>query len=227
MTPSPAAVIFDFDGVVVDSIAPDLLACTQLFRDYGRELPHRMWARDVCGQPGGYEYLFDLLLADPAVECRRDDLRLRLKQLWETYLTAEHVHLLPGVPALVAALRAAGVPIAVASSSERSWVMRWLDRHDLSRSFTAVVTREDVRHTKPDPEVYLTAAGRLGVPPAGCVAVEDSLVGIAAARAAGMRVVAVPTATTRFLDHTSADAVVDDLSAVDPAWLSRLPAAVR
>jgi HAD superfamily hydrolase (TIGR01509 family) len=220
-----AAVIFDFDGIIVDSIQPDLLACSALYREYGHgELPVEWWAREVCGQPASYERLFDRLLAarEGARHPDRTRLRQRLDELWNVYFTDEHVRLMPVVRETLTSLHAAGLPLAIASASPLRWVERWLRHYELTQWFTTVVTSDDVTDRKPDPAVYLEALRRLGVPAQASVAFEDSLSGIAAARAAGMTVVAVPTSATRFLDHSTAHAVLDDLSAVSPKWLAKV-----
>jgi HAD superfamily hydrolase (TIGR01509 family) len=97
----------------------------------------------------------------------------------------------PGAAALLAALDAAGVPYALVTASSRAIMDAVLKVTGLT--FAVTVCGEDVRRAKPDPEPYLLAAARLGVPPAGCVVLEDSPTGIAAARAAGCRVIAVPS----------------------------------
>ncbi|AZS74997.1 haloacid dehalogenase [Streptomyces lydicus] len=224
-----AAAIFDFDGVIIDSVHPDLLACSALYREYGGgELPVEWWAQEVCGQPDSYERLFSRLLAQASASAgaasqhTRAGLRRRLDELWEVYLTEDHVRLMPAVEEALDTLRAAGLPLAIASASNGRWVARWLRHYGLTQFFTAVVTCDDVPAKKPDPAVYLEALHRLGVPAEACVAFEDSHSGMAAARAAGVTVVAVPTPATRFLDHSHADAVLDDLSVVTPRWLAEV-----
>ncbi|WP_371680444.1 HAD family hydrolase [Streptomyces sp. NBC_01276] len=209
------AVIFDLDGTLVDSVRPDFLACGALFAEYGQRLPREFWAREVCGRPEGYPALFALLRGASGAAAPDDAaLRRRLGQLWEVHMTPELVRLLPGVPGALERARAAGLRLAVASSSDGDWVRRWLRHYGLGRHFDAVVTGDDVTRRKPDPEAYLTAAAALGAEPGRCLAVEDSLIGVAAARAAGMTVVAVPTALTRGLDHGAADRILPDLSAL-------------
>lgn len=101
---------------------------------------------------------------------------------------------LPGVGPVLDGLRAAGIKIAVGSSSKNAGTI--LDRCDLARLFDAVVDGNDISHSKPHPEVFLLAASRLGVPPARCLVVEDAMAGIEAARNAGMRYVGVGTPET-------------------------------
>jgi HAD superfamily hydrolase (TIGR01509 family) len=125
----------------------------------------------------------------------------------------------PGAPELLARLRALGVPLAVASSSNRAWIDATLGALGLAPSFPVVAAGDEVAHSKPAPDVFLLAAARLGVPPTACVAVEDSPNGVRAARAAGMRVVAVRTPYVAAADLPPADLVVDSLAELTPAAL--------
>ncbi|MBB1242619.1 HAD family phosphatase [Streptomyces durbertensis] len=218
MPPDLEAVVFDHDGVLVDSVRGDLLACSALFRDFGARLPGDLWATEVCGRPDGYPGLFRTLRAASGTDADDADLWRRLEAHWERYLTARHVVLRPGVRELLGALRTAGYPLAVASAADADWVGRWLGHYDLAGSFDVVVTGEQVARRKPDPAVYLEAASRLGVPPERCVVFEDSVTGVAAARAAGMTVLAVPTEATRVCDYSAAHHVLPDLRAVEPSW---------
>ncbi len=120
--------------------------------------------------------------------------------------------LLPGVEALLHDAKALGLGRAVASSSSCGWVNGWLERHGIRDLLDVVVARDDVRNVKPDPELFLLAAARLGVEPGACVVFEDSPNGMRAALAAGMRCVAVPNALTRPLARPDVDLVVDSLA---------------
>ena len=128
-----------------------------------------------------------------------------------------------GVSDLLDAADAARVPAAVASSSASDWVVPHLDRLGLRHRFRAVVTRDDVggdsARTKPAPDLFLAAAAALRADPARCVVLEDSPNGVAAGRAAGMAVVAVPGPMTRTLDVEAADLVAASLADLDIASL--------
>ncbi len=119
--------------------------------------------------------------------------------------------LLPGVEAVLGDARRLGLARAVASSSSCGWVDGWLSRHGIRELLDVVVARDDVTNVKPDPELFLLAARRLGAPPAGCVVFEDSPNGMRAALAAGMRCVAVPNALTRTLARPEVDLVLESL----------------
>ena len=120
--------------------------------------------------------------------------------------------LLPGVEALLRDAKALGLGRAVASSSSCGWVDGWLRRHGIRDLLDVVVARDDVRKVKPDPELFLLAASRLGSEPGACVVFEDSPNGMRAALAAGMRCVAVPNALTRPLARPAVDLVLESLA---------------
>ncbi|MGG2464297.1 HAD family hydrolase [Streptomyces sp. RGM 3693] len=206
------AVVFDLDGTLIDSVRPEFLACSALFEEFGAEFSPDFWAREVCGHVGGYPALFEVLRQRAAVPLTDAELRARLAVQWDRFFTPEYVTLLPGADVLLDELRSSGRPLAVASSSDREWVTRWLRHFAVERHFSVVVSGDDVARKKPDPMAYMVAAAELGVPAARCLAVEDSLTGMAAAT--GCTVVAVPIRLTRHLDHASADYVASDLHEV-------------
>jgi beta-phosphoglucomutase-like phosphatase (HAD superfamily) len=115
------------------------------------------------------------------------------------------------VEALLGDARDLGLARAVASSSSCGWVEGWLVRHGIREMLEVVVARDDVTNVKPDPELFLLAARRLGVAPAACVVFEDSPNGMRAALAAGMRCVAVPNRLTRSLPRPEVDLVLESL----------------
>jgi len=120
--------------------------------------------------------------------------------------------LLPGVESLLEEAGRRALRRAVASSSSREWVLGWLQRHRIAGRFEAVCARDDVERVKPAPDLFLLAAERLGVAPAACLVFEDSPNGMRAARAAGMRCVAVPNGLTRQLRLPDPDLVVSSLA---------------
>jgi HAD superfamily hydrolase (TIGR01509 family) len=120
--------------------------------------------------------------------------------------------LLPGVEALLLEAERLGLRRAVASSSSRAWVEGWLTRHGIRGLVEVVCARDDVALVKPAPDLFLLAAERLALPPAACLVFEDSPNGMRAARAAGMRCVAVPNGLTRQLRLPDPDLVVGSLA---------------
>jgi sugar-phosphatase len=202
------ALLFDMDGLMVDS--------EPLWFDVGRA-----FARARGGE----------WTEDRAHACVGRGLANTLRVMHETlgipvHLEADaaamvdlflsrvsELELKPGFADLLDAARSAGIPRALASSSARRLVEATLARFGVRDRFDAVVSGDCVAHPKPAPDIFLEAARRLSVPPARCVVLEDSLAGIRAARAAGMRVIAVPEHPGTDEMRALADAVVSDLGA--------------
>lgn len=181
------AVVFDLDGVIVDSEHVWDAAREALARERGGRW-HEDAQRDMMGMSSveWSRYMHDVIgLADPPEEISAEVVR----RLESTY--REELPLVAGAAEAVARL-AERWPLAVASSSNRPIIDLVLGLSGLHRFFQATVSSEEVPRGKPAPDVYLEAARRLGVDPERCAAVEDSRNGILSARAAGMRVVAIP-----------------------------------
>ena len=124
-----------------------------------------------------------------------------------------------GARSLLDRLQEADVPRAVASSSNRAWVETALSALGFRDDFQAIVAGDEVRQGKPDPEIYLTAAAKLGAEPARCTVIEDAPAGIESGRRAGMRVVAVRTEMTQGLELDGASRIIDSLEEFDLQWL--------
>ena len=180
------------DGVLVDSGAHHRAAWTALLGELGVAVPAEFW-RLTIGRPAdeAVEHLLGRSLS--LAEARRLS---RRKHEHYAKLSRGGLPAVTGVPAFVRALVELGIPRAVATSARRADATRLLRDLDLLAHFAVIVAAEDVRNGKPAPEVFLTAAERLGVQPEHCLVFEDSVVGVHAARAAGMRVIGVTTAHT-------------------------------
>jgi HAD superfamily hydrolase (TIGR01509 family) len=207
-----AALVFDMDGLMVDSEPLWFAVEREFARVRGGE-----WTQELaltCVGQGTPHTLREMnRIFGFAVDVERD-----ARAVAEMFiLRVQELALKPGFEELLAAGLGAGLPCAVASSSARKLVEATLRRFGVLDRFHAVTTGNDVERHKPAPDVFLLAAERLGVPPAACIVLEDSMAGVRAARAAGMRVVAVPERDAeRFAGL--ADAVVDDLHGAR-AWL--------
>ena len=191
MTLIADAVVFDMDGVLIDSGVHHREAWVAMCRDCGVTPPAEFW-RLTIGRPAE-EAVALLVDGIGAVEARRlaDVKRGHYERLARRGLMA-----VAGAGEFVKMLTRAGVPRAVATSASRRDLERVLDVLGLREHIDVAVTADDVRHGKPHPEVYLKAAEGLGVDAAACVVFEDAIVGVHAARAAGMRVIGVTTAHT-------------------------------
>jgi HAD superfamily hydrolase (TIGR01509 family) len=183
----PAAVVFDLDGVLLDSEQRWNEAKEALVRQAGgtwrEEAPRTMMG---MSSPEWSAYLRDELGVQLDLDAINADVVRRMHESYE-----EGLPLLPGALDAVRAL-AARWPLGLASSSNREIIDVFLERSGVGDLFGATVSSEEVARGKPAPDVYLETAARLGVDPAACVAVEDSSNGLRAAVAAGMAVIAVP-----------------------------------
>jgi HAD superfamily hydrolase (TIGR01509 family) len=188
------AVIFDMDGVLVDSGAHHRQAWRVLLDELGVAPRQPDFWRLTIGRPSVEAVPLLLDRATPLPEARRLAER---KQHHYRLLSRAGSPPVRGVVAFVGGLVAQGVPRAVATSASRADAEPMLDRIGLRECFDVVVTAEDVCRGKPDPEVYLRAARGLSQEPARCLVFEDALVGVRAARGAGMRVIGVSTAHTQ------------------------------
>jgi len=196
------ALIFDFDGLIVDTEVPIFRAWQRIYREHGQELPLDRWLTIIGTASGPFDPVIDLA---KKTGTKLDQAELKaLEVLYYQEATALQ-QLLPGVIDYLVAARQLGLKTAVASSSTRKWVMDHLNRFGIGGHFDAIVCREDVKRTKPDPDLYLTTLERLGARPDEAIAFEDSSNGIHAAKAAGLYCVVVPNLLTVDLDLTEAD----------------------
>ncbi|MEJ2008128.1 MAG: HAD family phosphatase [Acidobacteriota bacterium] len=184
----PAAVIFDMDGVLVDS-NPFHLAKWVDFLDHHKisykeeELPEL-----ILGKRNDTAFRHFL-----GADLSREESKRLSEEIEETFrrVFKPHAKPLPGLDALIKECHAAGVPMAVASSAVRTNIEFVVDALGYREYFRTMVSGDEVTHPKPDPEIYLKAAEHLGVEPADAVAFEDSYVGIGAVKNAGMKCVAI------------------------------------
>jgi HAD superfamily hydrolase (TIGR01509 family) len=186
------AVIFDMDGVLIDSGAHHRDAWRLLLGDIGVEPPAEFW-RLTIGRPA--EEAVPLLLGRDVDGTEVAQLAQRKRELY-AQLATRGTRPITGVVAFVETLARAGVPRAVATSASRRDAETLLTEVGVRRHFDVVITAEDVRWGKPNPEVYLKAAAALAIPAKACLVFEDSLVGVHAARNCGMRVIGLTTAHT-------------------------------
>ena len=211
------AVIFDWDGVVVDSSAHHERSWEILAAKRELPLPADHFKRGF-GKKNNV-IIPDLGWATEPAEV--DALAHEKEEIYRSLVREKGIEPLPGVRELLAALRAENIPCAIASSTERANLDLPIDLMGLREFFRVIVSGEEVIHGKPDPAVFLLAAERLGIVPSDCVVIEDALVGIEAARRAGMPVLAV--ATTNPIEALgSADAAIGSMTEITPDRLAAL-----
>ncbi len=211
------AVIFDWDGVVVDSSRHHERSWEIIAGRHGLPLPPDHFKR-------GFGKKNNIIIPDLGWAHEPDAVNALAREKEEIYralVREQGIEPLPGIRELLASLNAEGIPCAIGSSTERANLDALLDLMDVRRFYSAIVSGEEVEHGKPDPSIFLLAAQRLGVAPSGCVVIEDAHVGIEAAHRAGMRVAAV--ATTHAVEElgtadkafpSTADLTVDALRSV-------------
>lgn len=218
------AVIFDFDGVLVDSEPLHYRALRDCLRPEGVDLTPEQYATTCLAYDDREAIRKALERYGHAYDSARVSRAAELKQRLFADLARE-VHVFPGAPELVEAL-AAEVPLGIASGALRGEIEAILAARGLLKNFAVVVGADDVHSTKPHPEPYLEAAARLahaapGLEPRHCLAFEDTMAGIASARAAGLCVVAV-TNSYPAERLQEAHSIVPSLEGLDPAGLRAL-----
>ncbi len=203
-----SAIIFDNDGVIIDSEPLHIEADLLTLQSYGIELQPEALHRFI-----GVKDLemWRILKEELALPNSPEVLREKKEQLRDRIFLPERLVPIPGIPELFETVRRAGWKIAVASSSARTLIGPWLQLMGLMSFLDAFVTGEDVRHGKPHPEPYQLAAARLGLLPEDCVAVEDSPHGVASAKNAGCRCIGFRTPGGPHQDLSGADHIISDI----------------
>jgi len=218
---SPAAILFDFDGVIVDSEALHHRAYEVALAPHGIPgIPKDVYADRFSNRGVGLDYCAELV---PGLD--RGALKERKEEVFRELLEKEAT-LLPGAAEAVRALAARGV-VALATGSRRASVLKVVERFGFERSFAVVVTREDYALEKPAPDAFLRACELLGADPTRCLVVEDSYKGLAAARAARIACVVVPNDYTRAADFSGAAAILGSLAELTPARAEEIYGAAR
>ena len=206
------AVIFDFDGLILDTETPDFHVWQTIYQEHGFELPRDEWGKIV----GGYglarfdaaEHLTSLSQGE------LDAVSLRDRHRSESHALTLEQPIMPGVIDYIHEAKRFGLKLAIASSSQHSWVDTHAKRLGIFDHFDAVICADDVGvgRTKPNPDLYLLALNRLNVQKEEAIVLEDSPNGVRAANQAGIFVVAVPNAVTSLLKINGADITISSLT---------------
>lgn len=209
------AVVFDMDGVLIDSEPLHYQALHEVLAAEGHNWTEQDNER-LLGTtvPDTFRIIGDTIPLENPPEAYIETYEAMVLGILEGELQAA-----PGVASLLEALKERRMPLAVASSSRRSWVDATLRSLEIRDYFSSVITGDDVENGKPAPDIYLLTAETLGFSPAACCAIEDAPNGILAAKRAGMRVVAVRTLYTQHLSLDGADRLVNSLLELDVSAL--------
>jgi HAD superfamily hydrolase (TIGR01509 family) len=211
-----AAVIFDLDGVLIDSEALQYKAYSAVLARFGVSVSVEDYATHWIAEGRGPEYA----VRTYQLQMHPEELRALKQPVYHEILRRDAT-LMPGAVDALERLHP-HFPLAMATNSNRHDVSFVLERFALEHFFAAVITREDYRRAKPHPDAFVTAAARLGVAPDACVVVEDAYRGVLAAHRAGAAVIAVPNRFTRTNDFSLAALVVPSLDALGADVIDKL-----
>lgn len=205
------AIVFDFDGLILDTETPEYESFQAMYKDHGIELPLELWGKCI-GTDGSMFDPYAHLEACLGQPIDREQARLTRRERYEASMEGQKLR--PGVTDYLKQAKTLGLRVALASSSSRAWVTGYLKKYGLLDQFECIRTREDVVKVKPDPALYLSALQALGIRPEEAVAFEDSPNGALAAKAAGMFCVIVPNSITRTLTFGKFDLQLDSMSSM-------------
>lgn len=208
------AVIFDMDGLIVDTEPIQSRAFENIIRSYGKEpifysngLVHEIGIRG----DKNFQAMKKRYNIKEEISILRKKRRIEYEKLLQKGINA-----MPGLIQLLELLKGKGIYIAIASNSPKKHIMSILDALGIDGYFDIIVSGEDVKEGKPNPECYIQAAQTLEVGTQDCLVLEDAQFGVMAAKSVGMQVIAIPTENTRQQDFSKADVILSSLE--DITW---------
>ncbi|NLA35631.1 MAG: HAD-IA family hydrolase [Actinobacteria bacterium] len=208
---TPRAVVFDFDGTIVDTETPPFLCIQREYARFGLKLTREAWQHRL-GRTDLRHWTVEL---EEAVGQPLDREEIRVRVLSAKNRLTEDQPVRPGIVGLIDRCKQFGLPLAVASSSAAEWVHPNLRARGLFDAFDAIVTRDAAIPSKPAPDSYLRACELLAVNPVDALAIEDSHNGLLAARSAGLDCVIVPNPMTANMTFAGAAAVVSTAAEIE------------
>lgn len=209
------AIVFDFDGLILDTEEPVYRSWLEVYQAHGEELPFERWVQIVGSTTTGFHpqhHLEERL----GRALPKEVLDRRIGRRTELVLAQK---LLPGVVSHIDQAKGMGLKVGVASSSTAEWVRGHLARLGILEQFDCLRCRDDVAHAKPEPDLYVAVLDCLGVAASDAFAIEDSPNGVTAAKRAGLRCVAIPNSITAKLDLSGADVLLRSLAEITLADL--------
>jgi HAD superfamily hydrolase (TIGR01509 family) len=218
------AIIFDFDGLILETEEPTYQSWAEVYQSYGFSLPFSTWISNVGTTQGEFDPQMEL---ERLVNGRLDWTKVEAwrREIENTLIEAQP--LLPGAEQALRDARRLGYKVGLASNSPSDWVQRHLGRLGLLDCFDCLCTSDLVKHIKPDSELYLNALHALDVEADEAVALEDSLIGVTAARRAGIFCVAVPNPLIKDLAFSEADFQIRSLDEMPLAQLLSCVLAIK
>lgn len=216
-------VIFDMDGVIVDTEPVHHYAYNQHFEELNIQVSNEMYA-SLTGN--STRNVFQKLKENFQLTQDVEDLILRKRHLFnEAFDTKPDLELINGVQELIQDLYVKGMQLIVASSASKSTINRVFNRFDLHQYFTHIVSGEDFPKSKPDPAIFLHAASLSLAPKENCIVIEDSTNGIKAAKAAGIYCIGYDSVNSKLQDYSLADTVIIHFNELNHEKISNYPTA--
>jgi len=203
-------IVFDFDGLILDTETPELESWEFIYQEYGIPFPIKEYIKNIGsvfndGLP--IQYLIEKLGSD---RIPRSKIQQKFNELKSHLIEKEP--LLPGVLSYLKEATSLGLRIGLASSSDSTWINYHMSRLGLRNYFYCILTKDDVNKVKPFPEIYLLLLSKLGLNNSEVIVLEDSPNGISAAKSAHLFTIAIPNQTTKSLNFEKADIVLGSLS---------------
>lgn len=214
------AVIFDMDGMMVDTEPLQSLAFERVIYEYGKS---PIFCENGLVQIVGIreEDNWDLLKQKHLIDESIEVLGQKRKVYYRSILH-DRIFPMPGLFYLLSLFEQKGLKMAVGSSSKFEYIKLTISSLGIEKFFNVTVSGEEVEHGKPSPDIFLLAAQRMGLMPASCLVLEDAETGVAAARAAGMKVIAVPSVYTKNQDFSNASRIANSMTEIDDKMLDYL-----
>ncbi|MBY6038084.1 HAD family hydrolase [Fictibacillus nanhaiensis] len=205
------ALVFDFDGTILDTETQHYNAFQELYKEHGTNLPLEVWGECIGTHSdfNPYEYL------EKQIQKKLNHEELRSKKTEREIALILEQKPLPGIEDYLKAGKELGLKIGLASSSSRKWVLEHLERINLLPYFEVIKTADDVEKVKPDPALYLKAVEALGVKPEQAIAFEDSVNGSLAAKKAGLFCVAIPNSVTKHMTFGEVDHQMESVAELE------------
>lgn len=205
-------VIFDFDGLILDTETADLLAWQKIFIQYDVPFPRNIYNSGI-----GAEYIDERLISEIKLisnhrKIHSSAISHQFQQLKSELVQAKEI--LPGVLDRLDEAKSLQMKIGLASSSPSQWIDSNLHRLGILHYFDCIFTKDDVEKIKPNPEIFIKTAACLGLSTSQILVFEDSSNGIAAAKSAGLTTIAIPNQVTKGLDFSQAEMILDSLADV-------------
>jgi len=208
------AVIFDLDGTIIETESITSKSYEEMVKSYGKiPIPNEHGLIQTPGLRG--DDAWKLLKEKYGIEEDTEVLRTKRRKIYIDMLKG-NIEPLPGVVSFVKLLKKKGVKIALATGSAPHVIDLILSELQIQEYFNVIVNGKEVKRGKPDPECYTKASEKLGIEPQNCLVVEDAQFGTMAAKAAGMKVITIPTANTKKQDLSMADLIVPSME--DITW---------